>query len=223
MTPSNPVTDRPLQVSVDRQADDIQAIAQGYVLDGKPEDEYIALSDTVAYLLSEPEGEVIGFLIEEISELVPQEVDQLWEGLRFDAPMLALASATMGEIAVTALREFPEDSSLDVELFHTAIAHQESPEHAEMLWRVVLAANNLKGHFGLGYTLCELGRHREAYAHLRYYTEITPRNAWAFCWLGHACAGFEERSEAEAAYRRAIELAEEGSYETDAPECLEQL
>ena len=29
-------------------------------------------------------------------------------------------------------------------------------------------------HFGLGYTLYDLGRFQEAYRHLRHYTEIAP-------------------------------------------------
>src|SRR4051794_27232828 len=41
-------------------------------------------------------------------------------------------------------------------------------------------------HFALGYTLYELGRFKEAYRHLRYYTEISPQGAWNWCWLGKA-------------------------------------
>jgi len=33
-----------------------------------------------------------------------------------------------------------------------------------------------------------LGRAREGYDALRRYTELTPHNAWAWCWLGRACA-----------------------------------
>ena len=27
----------------------------------------------------------------------------------------------------------------------------------------------------------------DAYGHLRYYVELAPTNAWAWCWLGQAC------------------------------------
>ena len=54
-----------------------------------------------------------------------------------------------------------------------------------------------RGHFGLGYTLYDLGRHREAYSHLRRYTELAPHNSWAWLWLGRAAArrGNETRYE----------------------------
>ena len=43
--------------------------------------------------------------------------------------------------------------------------------------------------FGLGYTLFDLGRHREAYTHLRRYSELAPHNSWAWLWLGRAARG----------------------------------
>jgi hypothetical protein len=41
-------------------------------------------------------------------------------------------------------------------------------------------------HFALRYTVYELGRHREAYRHLRHYTEIAPHCSWNWCWYGKA-------------------------------------
>ena len=61
-----------------------------------------------------------------------------------------------------------------------------------MYWRWCLEAGDTKAHFGRGYTLCELGRYHEAYGHLRAYTEIVPRNAWAWSWLGQASEGIGE-------------------------------
>ncbi len=75
-------------------------------------------------------------------------------------------------------------------------------------------------HYGLGYTLYELGDFRGAYRHLRAYTEITPDNAWARSWLGRTCIALGERDEARSALQKAIVLAEEGGDETDAPELL---
>jgi len=40
----------------------------------------------------------------------------------------------------------------------------------------------MRAHLGLGYTLCGQGLHREAYGHLRTYTEIVPRSPWAWSW-----------------------------------------
>ena len=48
-------------------------------------------------------------------------------------------------------------------------------------------------------------------------------SAWAWVWLGKACAALGNLSEAESAFRRAIELEEQGSFETDAAELLARL
>ena len=55
------------------------------------------------------------------------------------------------------------------------------------------------------------------------YTEITPRNSWAWLWLGVAAEGMGEHDEAASCYRMAIELEEFGSYETHAQERLDAL
>ncbi len=78
-------------------------------------------------------------------------------------------------------------------------------------------------HFALGYTLYELGRFHEAYRHLRHYTEIAPFHSWNWCWLGKAAAALGEVDEARAAYRRALELEDEGYDETDARSLLDDL
>ena len=78
-------------------------------------------------------------------------------------------------------------------------------------------------HYGLGYTLLELGRDREAYPHLRAYAELVPHTAWAWCWLGQACAAMGETAEARRAFERAIALTGEGGDETDAEELLAAL
>jgi Flp pilus assembly protein TadD len=80
-----------------------------------------------------------------------------------------------------------------------------------------------EGHFALGYTLCELERFHEAYAHLRLYTELCPKNSWAWCWFGKACVGKGELGEARRAFERAIELEDVGSFETSAQEQLDAL
>jgi Flp pilus assembly protein TadD len=88
---------------------------------------------------------------------------------------------------------------------------------------VCLETGDLMAHYGLGYTLHELGRYRESYRHLRAYTEITPSNAWAWCWLGYTCTALGELGEARTAYQRAVELEEAGGDKTDAGEWLERL
>jgi tetratricopeptide (TPR) repeat protein len=216
-------TQTPLKLTVDRTNDVLLAIAHGHVVDGKQEDEYIRLTEQVALLLADPEGDLIGFVVDGISGLEPGEgPEELWETPDFHVPEIGLRNANAGEILTAGLAAYPGSSTLDAELFHQAVNNQDDAE-IEDYWRLCLGAGDLKAHFGLGYTLCELGRHREAYAHLRYYTELVPRNAWAWCWLGHACAGAGERAEAILAYEQALELERKGSFETDAAECLGNL
>lgn len=50
-----------------------------------------------------------------------------------------------------------------------------------------------------------------------------PRNAWGWCWLGRACAGIGEVSEARSAYAKAIELERSGGERTGARELLGEL
>ena len=77
-------------------------------------------------------------------------------------------------------------------------------------------------HFGLGYTLYDLGRYRESYRHLRYYAGLGPAAPWNWCWLGKAAEAMGERGEARAAYLRAIELSAAPD-DTEAPELLARL
>jgi tetratricopeptide (TPR) repeat protein len=78
-------------------------------------------------------------------------------------------------------------------------------------------------HFALGYTLHDLGRHREAYRHLRHYVEIAPAGSWNWCWFGKAAEAVGEIEEARDAYRHALWLELQGEQETEAEELLDQL
>ena len=89
--------------------------------------------------------------------------------------------------------------------------------------RLALEAGEMKALFGLGYTLVEAGRPREAYDALRRYTELTPHNAWAWCWLGKACLAMGERAEATNAFRKAVACERAGSFDTDASALLAEL
>lgn len=97
---------------------------------------------------------------------------------------------------------------------------QTEGEEAEALWRYCLQSGDLMAHYSLGYTLYELERYREAYCHLRAYTELVPADGWAWCWLGKACEAMGELDEARSTYEKAIHL--DGD-ETEAPERLTNL
>ena len=110
------------------------------------------------------------------------------------------------------------------ELFIRAVRMGDRPEQALPLWLACLQAGDAMAHFGLGCCLHHLGRHHDAYRHLRHYTEIAPAGSWNWCWLGKAAEAIGEIGEARRAYERAIHIErfEEGE-ETDAPELLERL
>ena len=82
----------------------------------------------------------------------------------------------------------------------------------------------MRAHFGLGYTLCDLGRPAEAFGHLAMYTEICPRNSWAWVWRGRAARDMGELAEARSCFERAIRCEDEfGAAETDARDFLAAL
>ena len=213
----------PLYISRDADGDWLTALPLGRVSDGQPEDHYLYLGDAFRWCLDGAAGQVIGFEIVELRTFDADEPDyaEIWDGPRFDAPLLALTRATAGEIAVAAQRRYEDESTLNRAYFDRAVGL--SGEEALGPWWLCLESGDSMAHYGLGYTLLDLGRVPEAYGHLRYYTELVPTNAWAWCWLGKACAALGQTTEARGAYRRAIAIEEAGGYETDAPELLEAL
>lgn len=84
-----------------------------------------------------------------------------------------------------------------------------------------VALGDEKARFGLGYTLIDVGRYREAHEALRHYARIDETNGWAWYWLGIACEALADWEGAEYAYREAVMLEREGSFETDAQALLD--
>jgi tetratricopeptide (TPR) repeat protein len=217
---ASPATDTPLQLSLDAEEDLLVAVEFGSVIDGKPEDEVLPESDEFGFFLGEPDGAVIGFWVAGVRSFDPERVrGSIWDGPRFTVPAVGLERASAGEIVLAAKASLSGITTPDNAIFDLAVEHQDS-ERAELGWRICLAAGNLKAHYGLGYTLCDRGRFHEAYGHLRRYTELCPKNSWAWCWLGKACVGKNDHGEARRAFVRAIELEAAGSFETDAEELL---
>lgn len=99
----------------------------------------------------------------------------------------------------------------------------EEYEEAVRSWRLCLECGDSMEHYGLGSTLLQLQRPREAYRHLRAYVEIARWNAWAWRWLGRACLELGEHEEARDAVTRALALEEANGDETDAEELLNTL
>ncbi len=217
------VTRIPLHLSVDPGWDLVEVLAFGTICDQLPRERYLALVDNRAAFVVDPSGcEIVGFVIHGYSELSASELEtpELWRAPRFAVPVLGLVDASVGEILTAIRGRFaPGEPTADAMHAHAAM-DEKDPARALPHWQLALEAGDMKAHYGLGYTLCGLGRHRSAYDHLRRYTELTPTNAWAWCWLGQACAGKGDRDEARAALREAIRLDADG---TDAAQWLARL
>ena len=238
---SNAASTRPvLRVSYDAHEDFLLALVFGETIDGHLDDEtepFAELPDEETGELEEagwfyfrgPGGPLIGFGIDRASawdlhgELFSADAP-LWDDPRFDVPTLALRNATVGEIMLAA-ESFIQSSTADVVWFGEAVdaGCDGRWDEAEELWRSCLESGDMRAHYGLGYTLVELGRPREALGHLAMYTEICPRNAWAWVWRGRAAEAVGEPADAASCFRRALECEALGSTETTAAELLEGL
>ena len=229
MSPTDEPTLRPrLFLSRDVEIDYLSAIEFGSVDDGQPDDAWRVVGDQVGFLFEGPEERCIGFRVNGFSSFDPgaEGFEPLWSDTpRFDVPQLGLRDASAGEICLAARAFLGDEPTLNKCYFDQAVAAGGAGDHsiAAGAWQLCLESGDPMAHYGLGYTLYELGDLRGAYRHLRAYTEITPNNAWAWCWLGRACLQLGELDEARHALDTAIELEDHGAQETDAPELLEEL
>jgi len=211
-----------LYLNHDADYDWLIAVEFGRIDEGQGSDAWHAVNDRFG-VLRDRDGRAIGFAVKGFSTFDPEAADvaEIWEPPLFDAPVLGLHAASAGEIVLAARTLFGGRSSVNRDLFDAATAAQD--EEALPLWLACLQAGDSMAHFGLGYTLYDLGRHQEAYRHLRYYTEIAPELAWGWCWFGKAAGAIGEAAEARDAFRRAIALEEAGGDETDARALLAAL
>jgi hypothetical protein len=204
-----------LFINRDVNYDWLIALEHGRICDGHPGEQFRRVSAAFSYMLDRPSGRcVTGFCVSELREFDAHAHPPLFRGPRFDAPLFGLTAATAGEIILAAQALLSDESTTNRIFFDAAISAD--PSHAEGYWRQCLESGDSMAHYGLGYTLLGAGRARDAYGHLRYYAELAPTNAWAWCWLGQACEALGELTEAREAYRRAVALDEE----TDAEERL---
>jgi tetratricopeptide (TPR) repeat protein len=201
------------------------ALEYGRVDDGQPPGSCRGVGESFGFIHDAPGGPVVGFKITDFSRFDAEApaVAEIWEGPRFDAPLLGLSGVSAGEVAMAARALLVPANTLNRVYFEAAIDEQENAQRALELWLACLQAGDSTAHLGLGYTLYELGRSHESYRHLRRYTEIAPYGAWNWCWLGKVAEQLGEYAEARRAYRRAIDLEATGADETDARERLTAL
>lgn len=164
----------------------------------EPPENWRGSASTSGSSTNSPGGRCRGFKVLEVSRFDPEaaEVREIWNGPRFDAPLLGLTNASAGEIIVAARPLLDSDNTINRAFFEAAIDEQDDPQEALALWLACLQAGDSMAHFALGYTLYELGRYHDAYRHLRHYAEIAPCHAWNWCWFGKAAAAPGERDEA---------------------------
>ncbi len=113
-----PSTDIPAHLSLDPTWDTLTVIEYGAVWDGQPPELTRGLSedDRIGFLLREPGGPVIGFMVEEPHDIEVEELDapELWDGPRFGVPVLGLRAASVGEIPLAIQGRFgPEEFTTD--------------------------------------------------------------------------------------------------------------
>lgn len=205
------------------ESDWLIALEFGRVDDAQPPGNWRGVSESFGFLHDGPDGPELGFKILNFSKFDAEEpgVAEIWDGPTFDAPVLGLLNSNAGEIALAARSLFGNQSSVNRQFFSAATGVE--GEEALGYWLACLQSGDAMAHFGLGYTLHELGRYPEAYRHLRHYTEIAPNGSWNWCWLGMAARDVGETAEARVAFNRAIELEGEGDQETNARELLAEL
>lgn len=162
----------PLYVSRDHEYDWLVALEFGRVLDGQPDDHFLPVDDNAAFVLDGPGGDVVGVWVDDLRDYDPAAPgsEALWRGPRFDVPLLGLRDAYAGELVLAAQASLLTESTINRCYFDMAVS--EEPDEAVKTWRLCLESGDSMAHYGLGYTLLELDRPRDAYRHLRTYVDI---------------------------------------------------
>lgn len=213
----------PLYLNHDADLGWLIAMPFGAVSDEALADE-IPIGDEFRYVARPEEGGIVGFVVRPFATFDAEHpsVARIWREPLFDAPMLGLRDVPAGEICLAATPFLRGESTVNRTFFDNALEAKQSDE-ALRWWTVCLQAGDSMAHYGLGYTLLDLDRPREAYRHLRAYTELAPLNAWAWCFRGRAAEAIGDLDEARLAFGRAIALEQEGGEETDASTFLARL
>ena len=184
----------PLYINRDVDYDWLIALEFGRVLDGQSEDYMQQVGEDFVFVLDHPLGRIVGFAVTELSAFDPEDHLELWAAPLFDAPVFGLRAVPAGAVVLAAKARLLEESTVNRAFFDAATGTK--GDEAVALWRQCLESGDSMAHYALGYTLLELGRARDAYGHLREYTELCPWNAWAWCFLGQACQALGELTDA---------------------------
>ena len=222
--PSRPASTRhPVRLSYDADRDALHVCEFGAVAEERMEGQFVAIGEQLRFFLRHRGGPVIGFAIDGLSALdLDASALDLWRAPRFRVPALGLAEASVGEIALRARTTLAGRSTADVAAEARGRAAG-SPADAEIAYRDALDAGDLRAHLWIASALTAQGEYAAAYDHARIFTELAPRNSWAWAWRGRICVELEEVDEARKALRRAVSLERRGSYPTPARDVLRSL
>ena len=210
-----------LRLSYDDRTDRLLCLEYGRVDDGLHPDAVDELCEDFNLIRDQPAGRPVGFMVLDFGLFEADAEAELWEGPRFDCPALGLRDASAGMICAAA-SVYVDGGTIDTVLFWTAVGESDEEEAVED-WRRVIEAGDLKGHFGIGYTLFALERYTEAYMHLRAYTDLAPYSAWGWNWRGQAALAVGDADQARACFERTLEVEQIEHVETDADERLAAL
>ncbi len=226
MAASPRVSRHPMHCSYDVDLDVLHLCEFGSVPEERMEDQSIALGDQMRVFLRRGGRTVIGFSVRGLTALdVESSEVNYWGEPRFQVPVLGLKNASVAEIVLRARTQFGGRSTADIaaaDRGHELLSEREF-EGAEDAFRTALEAGLMRARIGLVSALSAQGQYVEAYDHARIFTELAPRNSWAWAWLGRTCVETGALAEARQALRRAISLEHEGSYETPARDALRSL
>ena len=220
------VSRHPMHCSYDADADVLYLCEFGTVPEERMEDQSIALGERIRVFLRRGGRALIGFRVQGLTTFDVDSPDvNYWGEPCFRVPALGLRNAGVAEIVLRARTQFAGRSTADVaaaDRGHELLSAREfaAAEHA---FHRALEAGLMRARLGLVSALSAQGRYAEAYDHARIFTELAPRNSWAWAWLGRTCVETGALIEAKQALRRAISLEGEGSYETPARDALRSL
>ena len=220
------ITRHPVHCSYDADVDVLYACEFGAVPENRMSDQHLDISESLRFYLRRRGGIVMGFRIAGLTSVAIDACGHdLWDDPRFSAPGLGLRNASVGEIVLRARTDMAGRSTADVVAIERGrrLLSAQDYEAAEAAFREALDAGLMRARVALVAALCGQGRYSEAYDHARIFTEVAPRNSWAWAWLGRTCVEVGAPIEAQNALRRAVALERKGSYQTPAHRVLRTL
>ena len=151
-----------LYISRDPEYNWLSALEFGRVPDGQHPGCWRPVDEHFAYFVPRRKRHPRGFHVHHFDEFDPYapEVEAIWDGPRFAAPLLGLDAATAGEVIVAARAHLGDEPTINRVYFGSATNTR--GDEAIGFWRCCLEAGDGMAHFALGYTLFELGPPRTA-------------------------------------------------------------